>query len=140
MNKNQYLQLTTEAAPELFRADASVLVDQTPRTLLYGYTCDRETWHVYLADGAIHKVVYGYPKSLELYVHQSQGLTLEDCVPNKRLYPEACDFEFCSLLTSRGINLPFTVWSDTRPPAAFHGEVVSDLLWTDSTKGSLVSA
>ena len=33
------------------------LNNRQDRTLLYGYTCDRETWHVYLKKGNIHTVV-----------------------------------------------------------------------------------
>ena len=29
-------------------------------------------------------------------------------IPDKRLYPESCDYEFCCLLKERGITLPFT--------------------------------
>lgn len=33
--------------------------DQGPdRTLLYGYDCDRATWHIYQKDGELHRAVY----------------------------------------------------------------------------------
>jgi hypothetical protein len=32
----------------------------------------------------------------------------EDFVPDKRLYPARCDFEFCCALKRLGIDLPFT--------------------------------
>ncbi|WP_316207486.1 hypothetical protein [Bradyrhizobium sp. SZCCHNR3118] len=31
-------------------------------------------------------------------------------VPNKRLYPEACDFDFCMKLAALGVHLPFTTY------------------------------
>ena len=36
-----------------------------------------------------------------------------DFVPDKRLYPERCDYNFCRLLKEKGIHLPFTTWDDT---------------------------
>ena len=55
------------------------------RTLLYGYTCNRETWHVYLKDEVIYTVMYGGYDNIdisEVYVK-----TNNDYIPNKRLYP-----------------------------------------------------
>lgn len=35
-----------------------------------------------------------------------------DYVPDKRLYPERCDYNFCLLLKERGVHLPFTTWTE----------------------------
>jgi hypothetical protein len=91
------------------------LVDRTARTLLFGYTVERHTWHVYLdADGILYRVVYqettsGTPLLIEASAGSSAGCSRNDeYVPNKRLYPESCDLEFCRLLTAKGVSLPFT--------------------------------
>lgn len=80
------------------------------RTLLYGYDCDRRTWHIYQKDGEIHRAIYitHNPKP-EAYDHGPE-LDVEILVPNKRLYPEACDFEFCKKLKQLGAWLSFTTF------------------------------
>lgn len=84
------------------------LLNKADRTLLYGYTCDRNTWHVYLKDEEIHTVMYMDKKDIqEIQVTSNNGY-----IPDKRLYPERCDFEFCSFLKNLGYSLPFTSWTD----------------------------
>lgn len=86
------------------------------KTLLYGYTCERETFHVYIKNEQIHTVVYNteyfrgeaVPKNIRELVIKSN----HDYVPDKRLYPERCDYNFCKLLKERGVQLPFTTWSE----------------------------
>ena len=86
------------------------LKDKSDRTLLYGYTCERDTWHVYIKDGIIHTAIYKCKESLiERRVNDNF-----DYVPDKRLYPECCDYEFCTLLNEKGVNLPFTTWQDRK--------------------------
>jgi hypothetical protein len=103
------------------------LKNQSDRTLLWGYTCERHSWHVYLEDGIIYKVMYGFGDDIlsfedEQYVRQNT-----EYVPDKRLYPEACDFEFCELLKERGVNLPFTTFNAERGEAQFHGKTRNEL-------------
>jgi hypothetical protein len=87
---------------------AGDLLNKADRTLLYGFTCDRSTWHVYLKDGEIHTVMYMDKKDIqEIPVTSNNGY-----LPDKRLYPERCDFEFCSFLKNLGCILPFTTWTD----------------------------
>lgn len=92
------------------------LVNRSNRTLLYGYTCERQTWHVYLRNGEIIVVQYNQeysrgkpaPKNMErISVKSSCGF-----IPDKRLYPERCDYEFCRILKEKGYDLPFTTWSE----------------------------
>lgn len=105
------------------------LADQTPRTLAYGYTCEKDTFHVYLAKDGIHKVVYrgGQPSVMLMHKHEREGLLPTECVPDKRLYPEACDFAFCVLLKTRGVELPFTTWNDQRVSRPYHGQLREEL-------------
>lgn len=98
------------------------LINQTNRTLVYGYTKDRGTFHVYLKDGCIHIKIYGLRGS-EWVMDEDNVLTDESYVPDKRAYPETCDFEFCKLLRYRGICIPFTTWTDGREVKQFYGEI-----------------
>lgn len=100
------------------------------RTLLYGYTCERETFHVYLKDMQIHVVVYGTkfvedeirPTDMrEIQVTSNYGY-----IPDKRLYPETCDYKFCRLLQNCNIDLPFAAFQD-RPTCDFYGFTLEDV-------------
>jgi hypothetical protein len=88
------------------------LKDQTDRTLLYGYTIERDTHHVYLKDGVLHLFVYQHSS---IHKHESGRLLLESLIPSKRLYPGKCDYEFCRFLKSQGLHLPFTAFALQSP-------------------------
>jgi hypothetical protein len=105
-------------ARDLFTGNS--LKNQKNRTLLYGYTCDRETWHVYLKDGGIFTVKYQsdkLPSLIDVRIN-------EDYVPDKRLYPERCDFEFCELFKNKGISLPFTKWQGQLEIEDYYGKIL----------------
>ena len=86
---------------------ADLLRNKSARTLLYGYTSERDTWHVYLDEnGKIQTVKYGYGEDAPINaINVSWN---EEYIPSKRLYAEKCDFEFCSLLKQQDIDLNFT--------------------------------
>ena len=104
------------------------------RTLLYGYTCDRETFHVYQKDYKIHVVIYktkhsesdGVIKEIPVNMREVQIKSNYDYVPDKRLYPETCDYLFSQRLKERGINLPFTFYNEDRPKQKFYGFTLDD--------------
>ena len=103
------------------------------RTLLYGYTCERETFHVYLKDQKIYAVAYekefsrGTPKPKNR--RQIEVQSNHDYVPDKRLYPERCDYHFCCALKEKGIHLPFTNWSEEVKPdeRGYYGFILEDV-------------
>jgi len=137
MDRNQFETLSGHVGPEPrnMLLDASAYSDSpqgNPKTLLYGYTCNRETHHVYQDHaGRIH--IYVYQKNLgepETSIHEvdvsGEGIaTLDDLVPNKRLYPQHCDHDFCLYLKDQGVHLPFTTWEEPRkrsePESTFRG-------------------
>lgn len=129
MNKQELEALATlSAQPRPTLPEA--LTDKTPRTLLYGYTCDRATWHVYLDEaGLLHKVVYDHNELM--WKHESGVIPDSQLVPDKRLYPEDCDAEACALLIKAGCRLPFTTFTEkTRPPGPFIGKQAEHLVPT----------
>lgn len=80
------------------------------RTLLYGYDCDRNTWHTFQKDGQLHKAVY-LGSNREFIVKESgDAFDARHLIPNKRLYPEACDFTFCLQLKRLDLYLSFTTF------------------------------
>lgn len=98
------------------------------RTLLYGYTCTRNTFHVYLKDGKIYTVIYNVDYSEDeskvIGMREIKVGCNEDFIPDKRLYPAACDYEF-SLLLGRvtGRSLPFTSYED-RQEKQYYGFIL----------------
>ena len=135
MNKDQFDTFPPgliEDQPQHF--DVNMLRDHTPRTLLYGYMSHYEkfghdTFHVYLFDGRIHAFIYDNENGTEY--HSERRMPVQHLLPHykgdrwlKRLYPEACDFEFCYIL--RDVlrqNLPFTTYNEARIPARWYGKV-----------------
>ncbi|WP_316200986.1 MULTISPECIES: hypothetical protein [unclassified Bradyrhizobium] len=97
------------------------------RTLLYGYNKDRESWHVYQKDGELHLLIYRDDFSPPVFHGHGSELPAENLVPNKRLYPEACDFEFCLRLRRLGVLMTFTTFGGIEDPESrrpFFGRVM----------------
>lgn len=102
-----------------------MLQDRTDRTLLLGYTCNRADWHVYIQDGGIRLYTHGGLQDSTRYVRKEE-YDPQELVPDKRLYPETCDFEFCKLLLEMGVSLPFTTYNEHREPGRYYGEIACD--------------
>lgn len=70
------------------------------RTLVYGYTVERYTFHVYLLGGMIHRYVTDGPVT----VSYSCDTEIEPgaVIPNKRAYPERCDYSFMRAVHGMG--------------------------------------
>jgi hypothetical protein len=106
---------------------ADDLKNRTDRTLLYGYTCARDiwhvyiqNWHVYIQNNHIYTVIYEYDKEPSLVnINYNQ-----DYIPDKRLYPECCDYEFCEILKRLDIHLPFTTWQDRPEQKQYWGKIL----------------
>jgi len=47
-------------------------------------------------------------------------------IPDKRLYPAACDLEFCRVLVDEGEDLPFTTFEE-REQVQYHGKILEEL-------------
>lgn len=126
MNEQEFSFLTKHAFKQNI-ISVDDLENKSDRTLIYGYTCDRDSWHVYLKDAQIITVVYtisynnppsGYSNNECTYDHNgnpcmySYNIIDVECnasfIPDKRIHPNACDFEFCKLILENGGHLPFT--------------------------------
>jgi len=136
MTENEFEELLLcQVVPKLITVDD--LTDKSDRTLIYGYTCDQDTyrhvhlrdaWHVYLKDGKIITLLYTwylhtplnvYPNTVDgIYGGDGEPCKYEykiidvkrnsNYIPDKCIDPESCDFEFCKLLKQAGQHLPFT--------------------------------
>jgi hypothetical protein len=115
---------------ETFHPSLHDLSEFTPRTLLYGYDVDRNSFHIYADDvGDIILHVYNYNTTLRVQNLTKEGFSTEHLiqgvpnaiVPNKRLYPQYCDFEFCRYLKQIGAELTFTAYEEPTERPAFTG-------------------
>lgn len=122
MKKNQFEALNSIRSEDKI-VSLKDIANKKDRTLLYGYTCERDTFHVYIRHGELHRIVYNREDHKPLAHDHGESLKLDSIVPDKKLYPEACDFDFCALLVKSGVNLPFTTWDDTREEKTFYASV-----------------
>jgi hypothetical protein len=117
MNKSQYNKLSQkEVQPTTI--GFSDLVNKKDRTLLYGYTIERDTFHVYLKNKFIHIHIYGWDTDdlqrgkFTKITKRGRVLPVEELIPNKRVYPAKSDYEFCKKLLDMGCEIPFTTFED----------------------------
>jgi hypothetical protein len=128
MRIDQYQALIKSQKADFCAIHADELdVPSQDRTLLYGYTCDRDTFHVYLMDGVLHRVIYNHDNKV-LSHEMGQSLSPYLLAPNKRAYPETCDEQFCRLMITRGQEISFTTFNEMREPSLFHGKIREELI------------
>ena len=122
MNKKQFNKLIQKTVkPMMF--SATDLINKKDRTLLWGYTLDRNSFHVYLKCGKIHLYVYSYDEKEILKSESGFEMDVEKLIPSKRVYPEASDYEFCKKLLDMGINIPFTIFTGDWEERQFYGAI-----------------
>lgn len=130
MKKEEFVRLKELRDREKPIISGDDLLHKRDRTLLYGYTCDRRTFHVYIKDIKIHVITYhvnyqdGIDSPKTEKIKEIEVTDNQDFIPDKRLYPETCDYEFCKRLQNMGYELPFTTWNDDRPESQFYGEIL----------------
>lgn len=130
MNYDQFMKLEeVEIVPQEVRV--SDLSDISNRTLFWGYTCDRNSFHVYLYNGYMELIIYNHKNEVITYLGRREAIAADELVPDKRLYPEACDYEFARLVTERkttkGVGLPFTTYNHNRPAKIYYGAIAEHL-------------
>ncbi len=95
--------------------------DFSDRTLLYGYDCDRVTWHLYVEDGDVKLTTVDGAEGIREPLRQNlsrepvtRSHLQSAIIPNKRLYPERCDYDFCVWAKEEGLHLSFTTFDASR--------------------------
>lgn len=97
------------------------------RTLIYGYTCDCDTWHLYLKDNHFVWVLYNHKNEiLASYIKKEIIIGEDPILPNKRVYPSASDFEFCALLKRYDVHPCFTSFDKEREKKQFYGILLKE--------------
>jgi hypothetical protein len=125
MDKKQFKELQ-DRAERPSRLVATMLTNDAPRTLIYGATHKRDTFHVYLGEDAkIHLVTYDADGFLRKHETERE-LDAADYEPSKYAYPEASDYEFALLLLNLGVDINFLAFGE-REPSAFYGARLEEL-------------
>jgi hypothetical protein len=70
-------------------------------TLVYGYTCERNTFHCYAKDGEIHIHIYDY-NDYTVYYTVGESVSISSTTPDKRVYRQDSQFFFLKLLVEKG--------------------------------------
>lgn len=117
MNKDQLNALRAiEHQPTTVSVDDLGETALLTRTLVYGYTAERDTFHVWLtAGGLIGRTIYSYEGGV-LFHDVRREWPVEDMIPNKRAYPQYSDYEFARIIKSRHeYGITFTNWTEPAP-------------------------
>ncbi|KQO98292.1 hypothetical protein [Leifsonia sp. Leaf264] len=122
MNTDQLAQLGL-LANEPDRLSVTDLHDQSERTLVYGYTPERDSFHMYLLGGQIHLHIYSHAK-VSLFHEAAPKWNPEFLRPNKRAYPQFTDFEFAVLMKRLDWALEFANFEEPNRPGPFYGLVL----------------
>lgn len=101
--EEEQLLLKIHYAPD-YSVEVYPFIGGKYRTLFYGYDCDRKTWHCYLNNCKINLHVYdGVSGETINRWGRSRWDDAHLLFPNKRLYPETCDFGFFNHLMAKGV-------------------------------------
>ncbi len=108
-------------------------MDEADRTLLFGYDHERVTWHLYIRNHDIFLHRYSPLQDTIDLINVSTTTRMRSVlqaaiIPNKRLYPEACDFEFCQWVKLQGLTLTFTTYGSlarSRNENGYYGEIIT---------------
>lgn len=136
MNQKEYEQLQDiENAPAVISVDMlSAGREGKEGTLLWGYTCERESFHVYLKDGKLHRIIYRTSERKILSYESGTVLEASMLHPSKRIYPEATSFDFARALIEAGEQPSMTRFDEDRPPADWYGMTYEELCDTELEK------
>lgn len=98
-----------------------------PRTLLFGYNSAKNSFHVYLDGGLVHRLIYTWREEILDHCAGAE-FDIRDMVPDKRVYPLDTDFEFAKKALAIGVGIPFLPWDPKREtnPNLFKGLVCRD--------------
>ena len=124
MNKQELEQLNkAENKPNVL--SAADVKDQTDRTLLWGYTCDRHLFHVYLHKAVLHCLIYDYDQ--RVISHLSGEINIYDLTPDKRVHSESTDFLFAKTLRSLGAQFSLCAFDENVEKKIFYGLMSQEL-------------
>ena len=118
------IEMTEKELTELrqtHRTPSLISYEGPDKTLVWGYTMDRSSFHVYSIDNLIHRYIYDFNED-ETKFDVKKEWEPSELIPCKRTYPSASDFEFCKKIIEMGESISFTTL-DNREPAQFYGKI-----------------
>lgn len=82
-------------------------------TLLYGYTLERQTFHVYVYNEKVVRVIYDSIPHVKVHdLVRDDKLPVDMLIPTKRAYPERTLLTFAMDIWSKDYTIPFTTMTD----------------------------
>lgn len=84
------------------------------RTLAYGYTVDRHSWHLFIRSRKICCLIYDFEERA-IFDLAGYRLPAELCMPDSCIYPESVDLKFAKRMRELGFELPFKNWAGAFP-------------------------
>lgn len=87
-------------------------------TLLYGYTLERNSFHVYLTHDKnrtpfINVLTFDFEENVIEHI-KTKEISVSRVIPNKRAYPSLTLFSFANLIKNKGEYIPFTTVNDSQ--------------------------
>lgn len=70
--------------------------NRNDRTLIFGYTVEKYSFHVYLKNNMLHICIYNDQNKI-IYYDTSEYFNVDHLSPSKRSYPESFDEEFLKI-------------------------------------------
>ena len=133
MNQKQLEMLTTSS-----KVKVSDLENLSDRTLLYGtwkHFDENMTYHLYMEGEMYHlsiyvtktNLVHEISDSLKSFKFRDEMISFLPNLNDLKYNPECSDYEFCSLLKSKGIVLDYKPFDKDRPTKKFYGILFNDL-------------
>lgn len=117
MQENEYIDLLNVG--ELITAKH--LKNKENRTLIYGLDADNRIFHVYLKDEQIYIVTYNYMEGLLEF----KAISNNGYIPNKTVFAQYSDYEFCKLLQKQCIHIPFSLYAEPeKEPTPYFGSIL----------------
>lgn len=131
MDIKQYEELRskrTEIPPAMIRyEDAQFFIEPKEGTLLWGYTCERYSFHVYLKDGMINRIIYSKSENKLIDFICGKELKADVLYPDKRLYPEATSYDFVVALRKAGQEPSITNFNEEREVVQWYGKTYQEV-------------
>lgn len=109
-----------ESLRKIYYRSPKIGYQGSDKTLIWGYTIQRDSFHVYSEKNTICRYIYDYDGK-QIQFEQKQEWDVQDLIPDKRTYPSASDFEFCKKIIQMGYNISFTT-IDERELRQFYGK------------------
>lgn len=101
-------------------SEARSFIEASEGTLLLGYTLEGYSFHVYLKNSLIHRIIYNNDQRIIDHI-SGDDLPLIDLNPDKRIYPEATSYHLICALKGADCCPVMTTFHERLDSRDWHG-------------------